>query len=78
MEDTLDHLPPKKRDELARAADIIHEATLAVRLGLPVQDLARTVHTYPTISDGLHLAALENIRQQRAKPGPVTTWQTST
>ncbi len=47
-----------------RAADIIHEATLAVRFGLTVQDLAETVHVYPTISDGLRLAALENLRQQ--------------
>ncbi len=49
-----------------RAADIIHEATLAVRFGLTVFDLAETVHVYPTISDGLRLAALENIRQQRS------------
>jgi len=46
-----------------RAADVIHEATLAVRGGLSVHDLAETVHVYPTISDGLRLAALENIRQ---------------
>ncbi|KIH77639.1 mercuric reductase [Geoalkalibacter ferrihydriticus] len=47
-----------------RAADLIHEATLAVRFGLSVQDLAETVHVYPTIADGLHLAAVENIRQR--------------
>ena len=47
-----------------RAADIIHEATLAVRYGLTVRDLAETVHVYPTISDGLRLAALENLGQQ--------------
>ena len=47
-----------------RAADIIHEATLAVRFGLTVFDLAETIHVYPSISDGLRLAALENIRQQ--------------
>ncbi|MHB8711133.1 MAG: dihydrolipoyl dehydrogenase family protein [Trichloromonadaceae bacterium] len=47
-----------------RAADIIHEATLAVRFGLTVYDLAETIHVYPSISDGLRLAALENIRQQ--------------
>ena len=49
-----------------RAADIIHEATLAVRFGLTVFDLAATVHVYPTISDGVRLAALENVRQQQA------------
>lgn len=48
-----------------RAADIIHEATLALRHGLTVHDLAQTIHVYPTISDGLRLAALENIRQQQ-------------
>jgi mercuric reductase len=47
-----------------RAADVIHEAALAVRFGLTVYDLAQTIHIYPTISEGLRLAALENIRQQ--------------
>lgn len=47
-----------------RAADIIHEGTLAVRFGLTVHDLAETIHVYPTISDGLRLAAQNNIRQQ--------------
>ncbi|BCR06954.1 mercury(II) reductase [Desulfuromonas versatilis] len=49
-----------------RAADIIHQATLAVRFGLTVFDLAETVHVYPTISDGLRLAALDNVRRQTA------------
>jgi len=48
-----------------RAADIIHEAALAVRFGLSVYDLAETIHVYPTIADGLRLAALENIHAQR-------------
>jgi mercuric reductase len=47
-----------------RAADIIHEATVALRCGLTVHELAQTVHVYPTISDGLRLAALENVRQR--------------
>lgn len=47
-----------------RAADVIHEATLAVRFGLSVFELGQSVHVYPTISDGLRLAALENLRQQ--------------
>jgi mercuric reductase len=54
-----------------RAADIIHEATLAVRFGLSVHDLASTVHVYPSISDGLRLAALESIRRG---DGEVTPW----
>jgi mercuric reductase len=48
----------------SRAADVIHEAALAVRFGLTVEDLAATIHVYPTISDGLRLAAKENLRQQ--------------
>ena len=47
-----------------RAADIIHEATLAVRFGLTVVDLTTTVHVYPSISDGLRQAARENGMEQ--------------
>ncbi|MDK9707092.1 MAG: NAD(P)/FAD-dependent oxidoreductase [Desulforhopalus sp.] len=47
-----------------RAADIIQEATLAVRFGLTVTDLATTVHVYPSISDGLRQAAERNAREQ--------------
>jgi mercuric reductase len=47
-----------------RAADIIHEATLAIRFGLTVVDLTSTVHVYPSISDGLRQAAQENAFQQ--------------
>ena len=47
-----------------RAADIIHEATLAVRFGLTVVDLTTTVHVYPSISDGLRQAARENAFEQ--------------
>ncbi len=47
-----------------RAADIIHEAALAVRFELTVTDLATTVHVYPSISDGLRQAALLNAGEQ--------------
>lgn len=47
-----------------RAADIIHEATLAVCFGLTVMDLIATVHIYPSISDGLRQAALLNATEQ--------------
>ncbi|MDH3997545.1 MAG: NAD(P)/FAD-dependent oxidoreductase [Desulfuromonadales bacterium] len=40
-----------------RAADLIHEMALAVRYGLKVDDVARMVHVYPTISDGWRLLA---------------------
>ena len=47
-----------------RAADIIHEATLAVRFGLTVMDIITTVHVYPSISDGLRQVALLNAKEQ--------------
>ncbi|PLX79733.1 MAG: mercury(II) reductase [Desulfuromonas sp.] len=46
-----------------RAADIIHEAMLAIRFGLTAADLAESVHVYPTISDGLRLAARRLLEQ---------------
>ncbi|MBA4181521.1 MAG: mercury(II) reductase [Anaerolinea sp.] len=39
------------------AAEIIHEATLAVRLGLTIQDIIDTVHVFPTYSEAIKLAA---------------------
>lgn len=39
------------------AAEIIHEATLAVRLGLTIQDVIDTVHVFPTYSEAIKLAA---------------------
>ncbi len=61
-----------------RAADIIHEATLAIRFGLTVVDLATTVHVYPSISDGLRLAAQDNARLQGLLVGPVIAQQRPT
>lgn len=40
------------------AADLIHEATLAVKFGLTVDDIIDTVHVFPTLSEGIKLAAL--------------------
>lgn len=39
------------------AADLIHEATLAVKFGLTIDDIIDTVHVFPTLSEGLKLAA---------------------
>ncbi len=39
------------------AADLIHEAVLAVRFGLTVDDIIDTVHVFPTFSEGIKLAA---------------------
>lgn len=41
----------------AHAADMIHEATLAMASGLTVRDMARTIHAHPTLSEGLMEAA---------------------
>ena len=39
------------------AGDVIAEVVLAMRKGLPITDLSRTVHVYPTISEGVKGAA---------------------
>jgi mercuric reductase len=39
------------------AADLIHEATLAVKFGLTVDDIIDTVHVFPTHSEAMKLAA---------------------
>lgn len=41
----------------AEAADLIHEATVAVKFGLTIDDLIDTVHVFPTLSESLKLAA---------------------
>lgn len=39
------------------AADMIHEATLAVKFGLRVDDLIDSVHVFPTLSEAIKLVA---------------------
>ena len=39
------------------AGNVIAEVVLAMRKGLPITDLSRTVHVYPTISEGVKGAA---------------------
>ncbi|MBI5046814.1 hypothetical protein HZC07_03720 [Candidatus Micrarchaeota archaeon] len=39
------------------AADLIHEATLAVKFKLTVDDIIDTVHVFPTLSEAMKLAA---------------------
>lgn len=39
------------------ASDLIHEAALAIRAGLGVQDVVNTIHAHPTLSEGFHEAA---------------------
>ncbi len=40
------------------AADLIHEGVLAVKFGLTIDDIIDTVHVFPTLSEGMKLAAL--------------------
>ncbi len=39
------------------AADLVHEGVLAVKFGLTIDDIIDTVHVFPTLSEGLKLAA---------------------
>jgi mercuric reductase len=39
------------------AADIIHEAVLAVKHKLTIDDIIDTVHVFPTMSESIKLAA---------------------
>ena len=39
------------------AAELIHEATLAVKFGLTIDDIIDTAHVFPTLSEGIKRAA---------------------
>jgi dihydrolipoamide dehydrogenase len=41
-----------------RAGDLIAEAVAAMEFGASSEDIARTVHAHPTLSEALHEAAL--------------------
>jgi dihydrolipoamide dehydrogenase len=41
------------------ASEMIPEMTLAVRLGLTVQDVSQTIHVHPTVSEAMMEAALK-------------------
>ena len=40
------------------ASEIISEAVAAIESELSAEDLARTIHAHPTLSEGIHEAAL--------------------
>lgn len=44
------------------AADLIHEAVLAVKFGFTVDDIIDTTHVFPTMSEGLKLVAQAFVR----------------
>jgi dihydrolipoamide dehydrogenase len=41
----------------AHAADMVHEAAVALKNGLTIKDLAKTIHAHPTLSEGVMEAA---------------------
>ena len=41
-----------------QASELIAEAVLAMAFNASAEDIARTVHAHPTLSEGLHEAAL--------------------
>jgi mercuric reductase len=40
------------------AAEVIHEAAMGIRLGARIEDFARMLHVYPTMSEALKIVAL--------------------
>jgi len=48
------------------AADLIHEAVLAVKLGLTIDDIIDTVHVFPTYSEATKLVAQSFYKDVRA------------
>ena len=41
------------------ASELIAEAVVAIESELTAEDLARTIHGHPTLSEGMHEAALD-------------------
>ena len=52
-----------------RAGETIGEASVAVQKGLTTADLTSATHPYPTYTDGLWNAAIEDYRQSLTRPG---------
>ncbi|RLI29654.1 MAG: dihydrolipoyl dehydrogenase, partial [Candidatus Hecatellales archaeon] len=52
----------------AEASELIAEATLALKMGCRVEDLASTIHAHPTLSEALREAALEIQGKKLHKP----------
>jgi dihydrolipoamide dehydrogenase len=44
-----------------RAADLVHEAALAIENRLTVEALIRTIHAHPTFAEALEEAALDSV-----------------
>jgi len=48
------------------AAEMIHEATLAVKFGLTIDDIIDTIHVFPTMSEAIKLVA-QSFRKDASK-----------
>ena len=44
------------------ATDLSHEATLALKFGLTIDDIIHTVHVFPTLSEGIKRVAQASTR----------------
>lgn len=51
-----------------RAGESLAELTLAVGKSMGTSDIALTTHAYPTYSDGIWNAAVEDVRQRQGAP----------
>ena len=45
----------------ARSTELVGEATLALRLECTVEELIRTIHAHPTMSEAIGEAALDSL-----------------
>jgi dihydrolipoamide dehydrogenase len=52
----------------AGAGELIGEIALAMESRLPVDAIARTIHPYPTMSEGVYWAAFQAAEQLAASP----------
>jgi mercuric reductase len=44
------------------AAEVIHEAAMALRLGAKLQDFIDLLHVYPTMAEALKIAAISRFK----------------
>jgi dihydrolipoamide dehydrogenase len=53
------------------ASELIAEAVLAIEFSASSEDLARTIHAYPSLAEALHGVALDNVmgREERKQRG---------
>jgi hypothetical protein len=54
--------------QLSHAGELIHQFVLAMRHGLTLSDLNRTIHVYPTFSKVTQALAIEQTLETFKKP----------